>query len=31
MRGMLDIARWIERLQKWELNDYLSELKLHIS
>jgi hypothetical protein len=30
MRGMMDIARWIERLQKWELNDYLSELKLHI-
>jgi hypothetical protein len=30
MRGMLDIARWIERLQKWELNDYLSELKLYI-
>ncbi len=30
MRGMLDIARWIERLQKWELNDYLSELNLHI-
>ncbi len=30
MRGMLGIARWIARLQKWELNDYLSELKLHI-
>jgi hypothetical protein len=30
MRSMLDMARWVERLQKWELNDYLSELKLHI-
>jgi hypothetical protein len=30
MRAMLDISHWIERLQKWDLNDYNSELKLHI-
>jgi hypothetical protein len=24
MRGMLDMARWVERLQKCDLNDYLS-------
>jgi hypothetical protein len=30
LRAMLDISRWIERLQKWDLNEYYSELKLHI-
>jgi hypothetical protein len=30
MRAMLDISPWIERLQKCDLNEYYSELKLHI-
>jgi hypothetical protein len=30
MQAMLDISRWIERLQKWDLNEYYSELQLHI-
>jgi hypothetical protein len=30
MRAILDIAGWLDKVQKWKLTDYYSDLKLHI-
>jgi hypothetical protein len=30
MRAILDIAGWLDKVQKWKLPDYYADLKLHI-
>jgi hypothetical protein len=30
MRAILDVAGWLEKVQKWRLPDYYADLKLHV-
>jgi hypothetical protein len=30
VRAILDITGWLDKVQKWKLSDYYSDLKLHI-